>query len=402
MPAAAAAGTDSSWPTLLIRPFQNLTGDPNLDYLGIGLATDLATEITRYQEARVIIMKSPDALQRRLSDNPARFIIDGSIQMDGNGIKISVGLVETKTHVQIWGGAYSTAFEAGRMISFQEEVAGAVGANIACEAGIISKTLSAESKNKPPKELESYEAILRYYEFNLMFTDESFFRAFEALRSAAHKERECGLVWSMLGRLYAANYSLELFDLDTPIEKAFSFAAKGVHLEPANQRVRLIMAFILLLRGDIDAGLAEAERGYRLNPNSFLWLENIGYLMTLLGDWSRGPAMIREALKHNPFYNVVVHYPLWVDWVRQGKYREAYTETLNFRLPGLFWDPLMKAAACGLNEKREEGRRAVDDLLALKPDFSKRGRRLIRYYIKFDDIVNWTVEGLEKCGLKIA
>ncbi|MGD8368060.1 MAG: hypothetical protein PVG78_10480, partial [Desulfobacterales bacterium] len=75
---------------------------------------------------------------------------------------------------------------------------------------------------------------------------------------------------------------------------------------------------------------------------------------------------------------------------------------LNFRLPGLFWDPLMKAAACGLIGNFEEGRRAVEDLLALKPDFSKRGRDLIGYYIKFDDIVNRTVEGLEKCGLQIS
>jgi tetratricopeptide (TPR) repeat protein len=367
--------------------------------MGIGLATDMATEITRYQEARVIIMKSPDAFQRRLSDTPARFIVEGSFQTDGSGIKVSVGLVDTKTHVQIWSGVYSTALEADRMISFQEEVAAAVGANIACEAGVISKTLSAESKNKPPQELKTYEAILKYYEFNLLFSAESFFRAFEALRFASEREPECGLVWSMLARLYAANYSLELLDLDTPIEKALSYAARGVHLEPANQRARLIMAYILLLKGDVDAGLSEVERGYRLNSNSILWLENIGYLMTLLGDWKRGPALIREALKHNPFYNVVVHYALWVDWIRQEKYRQAYTETFNFRLPGLFWDPLMKAAACGLTGNREEGRRTAADLLALKPDFPRRGRDLIGHYIKFDDIAERTVEGLAGSGI---
>ena len=35
--------------------------------------------------------------------------------------------------------------------------------------------------------------------------------------------------------------------------------------------------------------LAEAERALALNPNSLIFLENIGYLMTLLGDWKRGP-----------------------------------------------------------------------------------------------------------------
>jgi len=60
------------------------------------------------------------------------------------------------------------------------------------------------------------------------------------------------------------------------------------------------------------------------------------------------------------------------------------------------------AAACGLIGKQEEGGRAAGDLLALKPDFPRQGRRLIRYYIKFDDIVDRTIEGPEKCGLQVA
>ena len=52
------------------------------------------------------------------------------------------------------------------------------------------------------------------------------------------------MVWSMLARLYAVNFSLELFDRETPLEEAVLFAEKGVQLEPANQRVRLILAFV--------------------------------------------------------------------------------------------------------------------------------------------------------------
>jgi acyl-coenzyme A synthetase/AMP-(fatty) acid ligase len=64
----------------------------------------------------------------------------------------------------------------------------------------------------------------------------------------------------MLARLYSLNYSLELFDLETPLEKAAAFAEKGVALEPDNQRTRLIMAFILLFKNELSAGLAEVDR----------------------------------------------------------------------------------------------------------------------------------------------
>jgi len=75
---------ESAWPTVVICPFQNLTGEPDLDYMAIGLATELATEITRFQEIRVLI-HGPDDRGRRETDIGARFAIDGSIRKDSAG-----------------------------------------------------------------------------------------------------------------------------------------------------------------------------------------------------------------------------------------------------------------------------------------------------------------------------
>jgi hypothetical protein len=123
--------------------------------------------------------------------------------------------------------------------------------------------------------------------------------------------------------------------------------------------------------------------------------------LTLLGDWERGPALIRKAIKFNPYYSLFVHYALWVDWVQQGDHQGAYLETQNFRTPLLFWDPLMKAASFGLLGRYEEGKTAAEDLLRLKPDFPTRGQVLIQHYIKFEEIVARIVEGLEKVGLSL-
>jgi hypothetical protein len=123
--------------------------------------------------------------------------------------------------------------------------------------------------------------------------------------------------------------------------------------------------------------------------------------LTLLGDWQRGPALIRKAMANNPYYSVIVHYALWVDWIRRGDYEKAYAETLHFRTPLLFWDPLFKAATVGLLGRIHEGKEAVENLLKLKPNFSTCGRVLIKHYIKFDDILGRIIEGLTKAGLSI-
>ena len=53
--------------------FENLTGNGDLEYMGVGIATEIALEITRYQEIRVL-QQTTGGKQRRASDIGARFV----------------------------------------------------------------------------------------------------------------------------------------------------------------------------------------------------------------------------------------------------------------------------------------------------------------------------------------
>jgi TolB-like protein len=268
------------WPSVLVRPFKNLTGDVEQDFLVEGLSTELAIEMTRYQDIMVLMNRTPGA--GKFDPEPvAQFLVEGSVRMDQEIIKVAVYLIEMKTGRQIWGDMYDCDLDAAQLIAFQEEVAQVVAANISGEHGMISKTLSIESKNKAPSDLSTYEAILAYHQYDMAVTADTFFRAMEALKGAADIEPECGQVWSMLGRLYADNYSLEYFDIKTPIDKAVAFAEKGISLNPANQRARAVLAYVRLLSDEIPAARIEAERALALNPNSLLFMDNIGYLLAL-------------------------------------------------------------------------------------------------------------------------
>jgi adenylate cyclase len=400
MEEAPEVSFEGSWPSVLVRPFQNLTGDPDKDYLGIGLATELASEISSFQEIRVLLY-SLEGQGRRAADQGVRFTIQGNIREDRAGIKLAVNLMDTTSNKQIWSDTYSSDLETLQLIVFQEKIAQEIAVKTAGEHGVIVRALSQEAKNKPQCHLKSYEAVLRYYEFYQMHTPESFLRAKEALENAVRLEAECGQVWGLLGHIYANIYSLELPGFETALEKAREYAIRGVHLSPENQRCRAILAQVFMFSNEINAALTEANRALALNPNSLFLLDGIGYLLTLLGNWKRGPALIREVIQRNPYYSLYVHYALWVDWIRQDNYEQAHLEVMNFRRSSLFWEPLMQAATFGLLGRYEEGKQAVQKLLELKPDFPSRGRILIKHYIKFDDIVDRVIEGLSKIGLKV-
>jgi adenylate cyclase len=399
-PEFRSADVEDSWPSVLIRPFQNLTGDPEKDFLRIGLATELATELSCYQDIRVSVHKQKGD-EKVSSDRLPRFTLDGNIRKDREGIKVAVQLFDTTTNTHLWGEVHRSGFEPGQLIVLEEEVARSVAAKTAGERGIISRTLSAESRGKPPSQLKTYEAILRYYEYDLTLAPDSFSRAFVALEHAARIEPDCGQVWTMLGRLYANIYSLDIPGFEKPLEKAIEYAEKGARMNRDNQRARALLGLVRMFSNEIPAARKELDKALALSPNSLFMLDGIGYIMTLVGEWEKGPALIREVIRLNPFYNTVVHYALWEDCLRREDYEGAYLETMGLGRPAVFWYPLVKAATLGHLGRYQEGKQFVETLLELRPDFPTRGRILMRHYIKFEDLVERVIDGLRKSGLTL-
>jgi TolB-like protein len=387
---------------LLVRPFKNLTGDPELDYLAIGLATELTAEITRYQEVRVL-MSGPERSTGRIPPPMARFAVDGVVRRDSSGVKVTVRLTDRSNHQQIWSDSHYTDLEAARMIRFQEQVAQVIAAKIAGETGVIVRTVSAESKNRPPSQLGTYEAILRFYEYDQTLNPEKFIPALKSLQNAAVTEPDCGLVWSLLGRLYAQIYSLDIPvpGVDHPLEKAVEYAEEGVHLNPDSQRAVAVLALVRFFNNELVSALREVDRALALNPNSLFIMDGLAYIMILAGGFERGTALAAKAIRLNPYYRPIVHYALWVDGLRREDYEQAYQETMGLRRPMVFWYPLAKAATLGLLGRKAEGKKFVNKLLSIKPDFPDKGRDLIGRYIKFGEIAERVVDGLGRVGLNL-
>ena len=393
------ASINDSWPSVLIRPFKNMTGDPQEDFLGFGLSRELAVELARFDEMKVFFPR--DGQDTETSIAHARFVLEGNIYKDSNGLSITAHMIEKKSGIQIWADIHRSKLGPKKFLAFLERFAHAIAGKITGESGVIPKIISVESRNKPPSELNTYEAILRYYEYEQTLTPESFIRAMEALKHAAVLEPDCSQVWSLLARLYSNIYSLDYPGFENPLEKAVEYAERGVHINPNNQRNVGILALVRFFSNELLAALNEVNRAIDLNPNSLFVMDGLAYIMILSGEWRRGTALARNTMKLNPYYRPVVHYALWVDFLRQEKFERAYLETMGLRRPAVFWYPLAKAATLGLLGRYVEGEKFVKDLLKLRPDFPAKGRVLIGHYIKFDEIADRVIEGLNRVGLKI-
>ena len=397
---AAPASPPDDWPAVVVGVFERSAREGKQEALATRLEEELAAELGRYRDVRVVLRYELERLEpsRRAA---ARFTLSGRIRgADGDWL-VTARLVDRATGGQVWAEEYGTAAGAGRAGGSPEDVARVIAAAIASEEGAVLQLLAGEYRKKPV-ESTPFAAILRSYDFFLARVPGSLVSAVEALRKVVAVEPECGPAWTRLARLCLANHAFEVAPILTPIDEAIGHALNGVRLEPASRRARCVLAAALLVKGELASARQEVEQALRLNPGSLVYLEMIGFLLTLLGDWERGPALCRTARERNPHCLPQVLIGLWFDHLRRGELESAYQAALEYRDPTSFWRAVMRASCLGLLGRVPEARSEVAEILRVKPDFTVRGRTLIGHYIKFPEVMSRIAEGLARAGLELA
>jgi adenylate cyclase len=395
-------------PTLAVVPLEDLEGNPEQQFLTMGLTNELVTELNRFQDivvipcnhsANVAITAGSGAAQGE--DPIARFMLRGAVRTDPASFRVSMQLTDAAGGRQLWAHAYTHPLEAGRLISTQEEIARRVVTAIASEYGIIARRLAAESRKKPPTELDTYEAMLRYYTHQIAPSAESGRECFVALERAAEREPDYGPVWSALATLHCQMYTFDEPGFDGPLETALRYAHRGVSLEPGSQLGRMILAYASYLAEDDDGFRQEAETSVALNPNSPYVVGSIGYFHAMRGEFDLGLPMLDRATAVNPYHPEWFHSGYVVSYLARNELEAALSELLQHRAAQSFFLPAAAAAILGRLGRTREAATHLRELEAQKPDFLPRAHEFFRRILKVDSIIDDLVDGLRTTSMVI-
>ena len=385
-----------AWPTLLVSPLLNLTGQQDAEFICQGITSDLAAELSRDKAIHVFLSPGTEARSER--PRHARFELSGTVGMKGEAFKINFHLVDGKTEQQAWAQTYICP-KGPNQGAVLEKVVQETMAVVAEERGVLSSYLAEESRERPSGNGTSYEAILHHHHFEATHDSQAFIKALTALRHAVESNTECAQCWSYLGRLGGIHWSLGLPGDPIPIADSIIAARRGTELAPLDVRCRVVLAYLLLVNDDINQARTEIDLALQLNGISIFWIDMIGYLLTLSGDWRRGPELIRRALETNPFPRKSCYCALWLDALHRNDAKAALTYARDYAPVTFFWSPLMEAVALVLNNQTDEASGQIERLLQLKPDFPRHAHWLITRYVKFDVLVERIEEALHSAGL---
>ena len=260
----------SAFPSIAVLPFANLGGDPEQEYFADGITEDLITELSRFQEIRVIARNSvltykakPARIQEVGHDLGVRYVLEGSVRKAGGRVRITAQLIDAATGHHLWAERFDR--DLADIFEVQDEVTGRIVATL---AGKLVESERRRARSGQTENLEAYDCVLRGRELWERFTPEDNREARRLYEKAIELDPDYARAYASLAWTYLVEHTERWADAgDQPLERALELARRGVLVNPASHSNHLALGQICLSKGLYEEALDALETAIALNPN---------------------------------------------------------------------------------------------------------------------------------------
>ncbi len=401
-----ARRTSSRGPRIVVVPFANASGDPDQKYFSVGLTEDIVRELSRHGELSVIGYRGTEVDIRKIGDShQASYVLQGSVRKAGQRVRVNVQVSGADDGRSVWGNSYVRDLTTRDLFEMQDELTQHVVNAIAGSYGALTRAELPGARRRPPASLDSYDCVLRVYEYLHVHIGDTHLAARGCLERVIESDADYADGRAWLAYLYAEQYHHRRNERPgegAVLDRALEMAEEAVRLDTANQVAHGALALVLFLRGDYERARIEADRTVELNPNNELWLNLMGLYLIQQEDFERGVRMVRKSMQINPNPPGWIRTAFFHDDYHHGRYEEALAELKEIDLGDDFRLPLFFAATYGQLGRQEEATTALDELRSQwgKPVGEIR-RELIERHAYSPELTDWLMEGLERAGLEL-
>jgi TolB-like protein/DNA-binding winged helix-turn-helix (wHTH) protein/TPR repeat protein len=324
---------------LAVLPFENLTGDPNKEYLADGLTEETISQLGRLNPeqlgviARTSVMgykHKDERLDQIGRDLSVQYVLENSLRESGNHLRLTAQLIQVKDQTHLWSQDYD--YLAKDILNVQEDVAKAVAHEIRVRLTSQQQAEMAQPHLVNPEAFDAYlqghyyferdtdkdaEMAAKYFERATQI-DPSYALAWVGLSRARNWQVNIGLIPSEEGHRRAREAVQQALELNPNLAQAhtqmgrikeqvdFDWAGahasfqRAVALDPGNSENVSSAAFSAAILGRFDEALQLVRRAVDLDPlNADSW-ERLGEIKYFTGQLDQAPADFKKALELNP------------------------------------------------------------------------------------------------------
>ena len=255
--------------SLAVLPLENLSGDPQQDYLAAGMHEALILDLGRLSGLKRVSARG-SVLRYQGTDKSAREIgaeldvqavITGTVLRSGDRVRVTAHLIRAADDQPLWEDDYER--ELSDVLALQHDVVSAIAREVKLQLSPGERAGLSSARRVNP---EAYEAYLKgKFQLN-KFTPESFQKAQALLKQAVAIDSTEPLAWAGLSQIYSM---LELFSVPQAdaLRLARAAAEKALALDESLAEAHVALGDIADNEWDYPSGERSFRRALQLNPS---------------------------------------------------------------------------------------------------------------------------------------
>jgi adenylate cyclase len=295
-------------PSIIILPFENLSEDPEQDFIANGLRVDIANALVKVSGVFIIAMTSSNLFRGKTVEEATngmgvRYALEGTVRGAGNRVRISTTLTDTVAGEIVWAEQFD------RQLDDAFEVIDEVIGQILTAMNV--KLVSGESArvwHKTLPDLRSLEAFYRgvHLFFNMDKSAMSESRRQFELVARLHPESAIGPTW--IAATYWYEFQRGWTDSRDETKKlAREWAERAAPLPDTDGQALTILSFIHLLDHDFEAALEAGWKGVENRPSCIHSNAFYANALHYCGEHEKAKYHIELAMRYSPMHPAYYH-----------------------------------------------------------------------------------------------
>ena len=295
--------------SIAVLPLENLSGDPEQEYFADGMTEALIGELAQIKALQRVISRQ-SVMQYKGSRKPlpeigrelnVNAILEGSILLIEQRVRITANLFEAKTEKNLWSQRYERDLR--DVLSLQGEMAQTIAKEIKIA---VTPEVQARLARARPVNPEAYQDYLRGRFYWNKRTEEGLLKAIKYFEQSIEKDPNCALLYAGLADSYIVLPLYSAFPAKEAAVKAQEAALKALEIDNMLSEAHTSLAsFFWNYKWDWLTAEREFKRSIELNPNYGTAHHWFALLLMYLGRHEESIIEIKKAQELDPFSLII-------------------------------------------------------------------------------------------------
>jgi adenylate cyclase len=264
---ASSAGEDR--PSVVVLPFNNMSGDPEQEYFSDGITEDIITDLSKVSGLFVVARNTaftykgrPVKVQEVSRELGVDFVLEGSVRKAGSRVRVTGQLINGTDGGHIWADRYDR--DLTDIFAIQDEITHAIVEELKV------KLLPQEKKSiaqAPTHNMEAYAYYLRGRQFLHRHSKSYYQMARRMFLKAVELDPQYARAYA--GIADCDSFLFLQYHEGVEIEGILATSAKAIALEGGLAEAHASRGLALSLAQRHEEAVAEFERAISLDRNSY-------------------------------------------------------------------------------------------------------------------------------------